>query len=104
MTLLGDAAHPMLPFLAQGGAMAIEDAAVLASALVRWPDDAAAAFAAYEGMRRARTARVARESRRNGFLYHLSGPAVLARNVALKRLSGDRLMRRYDWLYDWRAA
>ena len=104
VTLLGDAAHPMLPFLAQGGAMAIEDAAVLANALARSPDDAAAAFAAYEGVRRTRTARVARESQRNGLLYHLSGPAVLARNLALQRLSGDRLMQRYDWLYDWRAA
>ena len=102
MTLLGDAAHPMLPFLAQGGAMAIEDAAVLADCLARWPDQPPLAFETYEGMRRSRTLRVARESRNNGWIYHFSGPAALARNIALKRLRGERLLRRYDWLYDWR--
>jgi salicylate hydroxylase len=103
VTLLGDAAHPMLPFLAQGGAMAIEDAAVLANALCRSPEAPATAFQVYEGLRRPRRLRVARESRRNGLLYHLSGPAVLGRNLVLKRLSGEKLMRQYDWLYDWRS-
>ena len=102
MTLLGDAAHPILPFLAQGGAMAIEDAAVLADCLARSPDQPPLAFETYEGMRRSRTLRVARESRNNGWVYHLSGPAALARNIALKRLSGEKLLTRYDWLYDWR--
>ena len=37
-----------------------------------------------------------------GWIYHFSGPAALARNIALKRLRGERLLRRYDWLYDWR--
>jgi salicylate hydroxylase len=102
ITLLGDAAHPILPFLAQGGAMAIEDAAVLAGCLARWPDQPALAFETYEGLRRPRTLRVARESRNNGWAYHLSGPAAAARNIALRRLSGERLLTRYDWLYDWR--
>jgi len=102
VTLLGDAAHPILPFLAQGGAMAIEDAAVLADCLARSPDQPPLAFETYEGMRRSRTLRVARESRNNGWVYHLSGPAALARNIALKRLSGEKLLTRYDWLYDWR--
>ena len=103
MTLLGDAAHPILPFLAQGGAMAIEDGAVLADCLARSPDRPALAFETYQGLRRPRTQRVARESRNNGVAYHLRGPAALARNIALQRLRGEKLLKRYDWLYDWRA-
>ena len=57
MTLIGDAAHPMLPFLAQGAGMAIEDAAVLADMLGRYRDDPADALRGYEGARRHRTAR-----------------------------------------------
>ena len=102
VAILGDAAHPMLPFLAQGGAMAIEDAAVAADCLARWPEEPARALEAYAGRRRARTLRVARESRNNGHIYHWSGPAALLRNLALKRLSGEKLLNRYGWLYDWR--
>ena len=104
VTLLGDAAHPALPFLAQGAAMAIEDAAVLADCLASSPDQPAAAFGAYEGKRRPRTQRVTVESRFNGTVYHLRGPAALVRNLALGTLSGERLLRRYDWLYDWRPG
>ena len=60
VTLLGDAAHPMLPFLAQGAAMSIEDAVVLADALARSPDDPARAFRSYERARMRRTAHVQR--------------------------------------------
>ena len=60
ITLLGDAAHPMLPFLAQGAAMAIEDGAVLAARLAATPDDPAAAMRRYEQDRRARVAKVQR--------------------------------------------
>jgi salicylate hydroxylase len=102
VTLLGDAAHAMLPFLAQGGAMAIEDAAVLAACLARQSEDPAAALRRYEGLRRRRTARARSEARRNGRLYHLKGPAAVARNLALAAMGGKRLLRRYDWLYDWR--
>jgi len=102
VTLSGDAAHPILPFLAQGGAMAIEDAAVVADCLARCPDQPALAFETYEGLRRPRTQRVARESHFNGFLYHLRGPAAVARNLVLGRLTGEKLLTRYDWLYDWR--
>ena len=66
VTLLGDAAHPMLPYLAQGAAMAIEDAAVLAQRLADTPDDPAGAMRRYERQRRARTARAQRAARRNG--------------------------------------
>jgi len=102
VTLLGDAAHPMLPFLAQGGAMAIEDAAVLAACVARHSEDPAAGLRRYEGLRRRRAARAQRHARRNGRLYHLKGPAAFARDLALKITGGNRLLRRYDWLYDWR--
>lgn len=97
VTLLGDAAHAMLPFLAQGAAQAIEDAAALAAALGR-TDDAAAALRAYEGERRARTARIQLAARRNGAIYHLSGPARIARDLTLRR-SAAHLLDRYDWIY-----
>ncbi len=101
VTLLGDAAHPMLPFLAQGGAMAIEDAGVLAHCLAR-DEDMTGALRAYESARRARVARAQREARRNAWRYHLAGPLGLARNAFLAAMGGEKLLRRYDWLYGWR--
>jgi salicylate hydroxylase len=102
VTLLGDAAHPMLPLLAQGGAMAIEDAAVLAHCLEHETGATEQALRAYESHRRARVARVQREARRNAWRYHLSGPLALARDMVLRRMGGEKLLRRYDWLYDWK--
>jgi salicylate hydroxylase len=102
VTLLGDAAHPMLPFLAQGGAMGIEDAAVLAQCLTREGDDIARAMRSYERTRRRRVARVQREARRNAWRYHLAGPLGFARNTVLGAMGGERLLARYDWLYDWK--
>ncbi|MEA2983233.1 MAG: hypothetical protein QOF09_5056 [Alphaproteobacteria bacterium] len=103
VTLLGDAAHPMLPFLAQGAAMAIEDAAVLADNLARNPDDPAAAMRSYERARRRRTERVQRAARSNGRIYHLTAGEALARNLLLRVAGGKMLLRRYNWLYDWRT-
>jgi salicylate hydroxylase len=100
--LLGDAAHPMLPFLAQGAAMAIEDAAVLAQCLARQPDDPAAALRSYVGLRRARVSKVQRLAARNGERYHQSGVAAIVRNMAMRAMGGGRLLSHYDWLYDWR--
>ena len=91
----------MLPFLAQGAAMAIEDAYVLAECLAATPDEPAAALRRYEGERARRTARVQRAAARNSRLFHLTGPAALARNLALRAMGGQNLRRRYDWLYDW---
>ena len=102
VTLLGDAAHPMLPFLAQGGAMAIEDAAVLADCL-RQDEDPARAFRSYEHTRAHRVGRVQRDGRRNSWRYHLWGPLGFARNTVLRTLGGERLLHRYDWLYGWRG-
>jgi len=103
VTLLGDAAHPMLPFLAQGAAMAIEDAAVLADQMARLPDDPASAMRRYERARRKRTARVQRAAASNGRVYHLTAGEAWARNLFLRIAGGNMLLRRYNWLYDWRA-
>ena len=102
VTLLGDAAHPMLPFLAQGAAMAIEDASILARELAGSPGDHAVALRAYEAARRPRTARVQRASRRNDFYFHLRQPAAFVRDTALRVLGGGRLLARYDWIYRWK--
>lgn len=101
LALLGDAAHPVLPFLAQGGVMALEDAVVIADALASDPGNPVRALASYERMRRARVHRVARASRMNGRIYHLGGLPAQARNLALARIPPDRFMRRFDWLYGW---
>jgi len=103
IALLGDAAHPILPFLAQGGVLALEDAAVLADAMQRFADDVPAALQSYEQRRRARAQRVASASRRNGRIYHLSGPLAAARNLAMRMAPPEFLMARYDWLFGWRA-
>jgi salicylate hydroxylase len=105
VTLLGDAAHPMLPYLAQGAAMAIEDAAVLGARLAETPDDPDGAMRRYEGQRRRRTARAWRAARRNGTVYHMGGAEAFLRTLALIAMGGGaRLLRRYDWLYGWKPA
>jgi salicylate hydroxylase len=100
VTLLGDSAHPMLPYLAQGAAMAIEDAAVLAPCLAQG-DDLAAGLRAYENRRCWRTARTQRAARRNGAIYHMGGAEALLRTLALLAMRGTGLLRRYRWLYGW---
>jgi salicylate hydroxylase len=92
----------MLPFLAQGAAMAIEDAAVLAHALGASPGDAAGALRRYEAARRPRTARVQHAARRNDLGYHMGAPASLVRDAVLRALGGTRLLAQYDWVYGWR--
>src|SRR5690606_29169053 len=99
--ILGDAAHPTLPFLAQGANLALEDAWVLADCLARLP--AEAALAAYQSRRESRARRTVEAANANARNYHLSG---LRRDLAhlglraLGRLSPDTLRRRFDWLYD----
>lgn len=99
VTLLGDACHPMLPFMAQGAATAIEDAAVLAACLAEGAVPAAG-LKRYEGLRRGRTALIQAHARRNAQLFHLAGPGAWLRNLMVK-LAGGRLMDRlfrYDAL------
>jgi salicylate hydroxylase len=102
VALLGDAGHPMLPFLAQGAAMAIEDAVVAAGCLARRPEHAAAALKTYAAVRRARTRKVQRLAARNGTRYHRGVLPAFLRNAAMRAIGGRRLLRHYDWLYDWR--
>jgi salicylate hydroxylase len=104
VTLLGDAAHPMLPFLAQGAAMAIEDAAVLANCMGRHPNDIPSAMRRYERARRRRTAKVQNAARSNGRTYHMSAAEAVLRNLFLRLAGGPLLLHRYNWLYDWRTA
>ncbi len=101
VALLGDACHPMLPFLAQGAAMAIEDAVVLAECLgAAAPEPALARYAA---LRRARTARVQNRARANGPLFHARGAVArlirFAPMALATRLAPAALPRAFDWLY-----
>lgn len=102
IALLGDAAHPIRPHLAQGAVMALEDAVVLASSIAAAPGDPDAALASYAALRRPRVERVAAASQQNGVIFHMQGVAAFARDTAMRMLGGERLMRRYDWLYGWR--
>lgn len=101
--LIGDAAHAMTPYAAQGAAMAIEDGAALASALAAAPD-IASALTRYEAVRRPRLARVAGRARFNRFAWHAAGPVALARNLVLQTRSPERLAADFDWLYGFDAA
>jgi len=107
IALLGDAAHAMLPFAAQGAGMAIEDAAVLARCLGERIGENApgipAALKNYAQLRRSRVARVQRAARQSGRIYHLRGPAAYARDLAIKAMGARRMLARQDWIYDWRA-
>lgn len=90
VTLLGDACHPTLPFMAQGAAMAIEDGAVLAACL-HGISDVPAALSRYENLRKGRTVGVQRGSRRNARAFHLRGIQAWVRNRAARR-AGARSM------------
>jgi salicylate hydroxylase len=98
IALVGDAAHPMVPFLAQGAAQGIEDAAALGRRL-GGAESIPEALAAYSRDRVTRAARVQREALNQGRLYHMSGAPALARDMAMRLMGGERLSARYDWLY-----
>jgi salicylate hydroxylase len=104
IALLGDAAHAMLPFAAQGAGMAIEDAAVLAQCLGDTADDGniPAALKRYEALRKPRVTRVQRTARQQGRIYHLQGPMAVARDTVMRLLGPDRLQARQNWIYDWK--
>jgi salicylate hydroxylase len=102
-TLLGDAAHPMLQYIAQGACMALEDAVTLGEAMRARPDDPPAAFARYERSRVARTARVVLSAREMGRLYHAKGVERLVRNDLWRGRTSERFHDALEWLYGWRA-
>jgi salicylate hydroxylase len=107
VALLGDAAHAMLPFAAQGAGMAIEDAAVLAKCLGQSRQEGGSAISVamqrYARLRRPRVNRVQRSARQSGRIYHLTGPAAYARDLAIRAMGPTRMLARQDWIYDWRA-
>ena len=102
MTLLGDAAHPMMQYLAQGACMALEDSVTLGEAVKASDFDLTAAFRLYERSRVARTARVVLSVREMGRIYHASGVERLVRNSLWKGRSPERFFDAVEWLYDWR--
>lgn len=97
IALLGDAAHPMRPYLAQGAAMALEDAQALAMAISQQANDLPAALQLYARQRWQRNARVQARSRRSGAIFHLEGPLRWGRDTAMGWF-GHRLMD-LPWLY-----
>jgi len=99
VALLGDAAHPILPFLAQGAALAIEDAAILAACLGTAP--VPEALAAYAEARRTRVRKVRAAARANGRTYHAGALVGRVRNAVMRRLGPNGMTRRYRWLYGW---
>jgi salicylate hydroxylase len=99
---VGDAAHAMTPFAAQGAAMAIEDAYVLAANVAAQPAAISVALKRYELARRDRVLAVARRGRLNEFAWHAGFPVSTARNLFLRLRGPDRLAADMDWLYGWK--
>ncbi|MBE7185166.1 MAG: FAD-dependent monooxygenase [Methylobacterium mesophilicum] len=101
LALIGDAAHATTPFAAQGGAMAIEDAASLASAIASGPAEGVN-LDDWRQARSTRLAHVIKRGRLNQLAWHVSGPTAWARNFVLASRSPERLAADLDWLYGWR--
>jgi len=100
VALLGDAAHPMLQYFAQGACMAMEDAVALAHHLSAQPDAPEAALAAYQNLRRMRTARVQLQSREIGqHVYHPAGAHAELRNAVMRSRKPEGWYDIVDWLY-----
>lgn len=103
MALLGDAAHAMVPFMAQGAGMSIEDSWVLARHLSKANRESVPeALTSYQAERQDRVTKVWETSMQQGKIYHLSGPMRLSRNLVMQA-GGSVLKNRYNWIYDWRA-
>lgn len=102
--LIGDAAHAMTPFAAQGAAMAIEDGHELAQACTQATGDLTGALERYEARRRARIARARSRGAFNQFAYHARGPIRLGRDLVLALKSPESLAADLDWLYGYRAS
>jgi salicylate hydroxylase len=103
VALLGDAAHPMLQYLAQGACMAMEDAVTLGEALRVHDNDFARAHALYQRSRVARTARVVLSAREMGRIFHAKDVERLVRNDLWKGRTPERFYDALEWLYGWRV-
>ena len=101
-TLLGDAAHPTLQYLAQGACMALEDAVTLGEALRVNEGRFNQAFALYEHSRVARTARIVLSAREMGRIFHAQGVERLVRNELWQGRTPERFYDAMEWLYGWR--
>lgn len=100
-TLLGDAAHPMAQYMAQGACMALEDAVTLGEAVAHAEGDLPAAFRLYESVRVPRTARVVWSTREMGRIYHAKGVERTVRNLLWKDKTQEQFYDRLEWLYGW---
>lgn len=102
VTLVGDAAHPVAQYMAQGACMALEDAVTLGEAIAHCHGDFAAAFALYESVRIPRTARIVWSTREMGRLYHAKGVERSVRNLLWQGKSQQEFYRSLEWLYGWK--
>ena len=102
-TLLGDAVHATLQYLAQGACMALEDAVTLGEALRVHDNDFAKAFALYQRNRIARTARIVLSAREMGRIFHALGVERLVRNALWKGRTPERFYDAMEWLYGWKV-
>jgi salicylate hydroxylase len=102
IVLMGDAAHAMLQYIAQGACQAIEDAQALADCIARTPADIPAALAAYERARTRRTARVQLTARAMGAFFHMQGVPAQVRNSLMRTRAPDDYSM-LDWLYGYRV-
>lgn len=104
VTLLGDAAHPTLQYMAQGACMALEDSVCIASMLENSEGDVRAAFARYEVERMPRSYRVVLQSRILGDIYHAQGPYRMVRNTMFSGKSNNDHLHSLKWLYNFKVA
>ncbi|TPI47373.1 FAD-dependent oxidoreductase [Mesorhizobium sp. B2-9-1] len=101
VALIGDAAHAMTPFAAQGAAMGIEDAAMLANLVADFPGDPKQGLTTWENLRRPRVERVLKRGALNRLAWHAWGPVAIARNLVLAARPAEKLAADLDWLYGW---
>lgn len=101
IALIGDAAHAMTPFAAQGAAMGIEDASMLANLVADFPGDPAQSLTVWENLRRPRVERVLKRGALNRLAWHAWGPVAIARNLVLAARQAEKLAADLDWLYGW---
>jgi salicylate hydroxylase len=108
VTLLGDSSHPMLPYLAQGGCMAFEDAYVLAAALAKSPENVVGALKLYESLRLPRASKVQLASRNRGPINNVTSPIVRAtRDIGYavqKLINPSKHTYKVEWIYNYDAT